>query len=345
MKKKYLVSFAVGALCLYLAFRKVAWAEIGQAFLQADYAILPLFVVGHLASMGMRVVRWRLILGPVKKVGYRSLLSAAGIGFMANFVFPARAGELIRAYLIGRREGISKSSSFATIVLERLFDGFAILLFLGLFKFFAEVPPGKEKIMEDVQAASLVALAAYLAIMGTLVFFRHRPGAFAAAAGWACRPLPRRMAGPVSNLVASFGGGLAMLGNPGHVLAVAGWSVLLWLTQGLCNNIVLAAFNLKLPFYAGLFLLVVQSFGVMVPSPGFVGAFQYAHVLGLALFGVSKELALSVGILLHGLLFLTYIGLGLVLLWSEGLGLGDVQDKAAEAGGPEPPCPPAAAAG
>lgn len=330
MRKRYAISLLIGLACLYLAFRKVEWHDMGQAFRTADYRLIPLFVLGHLAGMFIRSHRWRMILGPVKKAAFRNIFSAVSIGFMANFIFPARAGELIRAYVIGRGEGISKSASLATIILERLFDGFAILLFLALFPIFLEVPHGKEEIMGSIRMAGALAMLFYVIILVILFFFWRFPGPFLRITDRVCARLPGRLSDPLRKIVSSFGGGLDMLGNAGHIISVMAWSILLWSVLGLANWILLIAFELRLPVFAGLFLVVVQSFGTMVPSPGYVGAFHYAHVLGLSLFAVSKEISLSLSILLHGLIFLTYVLLGVAFLWAEGMRLGDV--RAQEAG-------------
>ena len=52
------------------------------------------------------------------------------IGYMGNNIFPFRIGELLRAYVLKRNEDVSISSSLATIVVERIFDGLTMLLFV-----------------------------------------------------------------------------------------------------------------------------------------------------------------------------------------------------------------------
>ena len=109
---------------------------------------------------------------------------------MANFLFPARAGEVVRAFVVGRREGVSKSAAFATIVLERLFDGFAILVFLGLAPFFLGVDPGRGEAMAALRLAGGLALAAYAVILGLLFCFYRWREAFLRVTRRLCRPLP-----------------------------------------------------------------------------------------------------------------------------------------------------------
>ena len=86
-------------------------------------------------SFLVRAYRWRWFFPAGHSIPLVSSLSALSIGIAANSVLPARVGEIIRAYVLGRRERLSKTTAFATIVLERVFDGLTILLFLLLVVF------------------------------------------------------------------------------------------------------------------------------------------------------------------------------------------------------------------
>ena len=282
-------------------------------------------------AMIIRSYRWGYILQPVKRARYRNLFSAISIGFMANFLFPARLGECVRAYIIGRREEISKTASFATIVVERLFDGFTILSIMALVPFFLTVPPGKEETMFTIWKAAGLVFAIYTVTLLFLFFFRHRRQAFMGLVEPVIRRLPSKMSAPLTKMIDSFGDGLDILNSWGHLLTVGGWSFLLWGFMGLGNWIMFKAFGIELPIFAAFFLLVVQAFGAMFPSPGFVGTYQYAHVLGLSLFGISQELSLSLAILLHGSIYIFYVLMGICFLWVEGLGIKELhREKGAQ---------------
>ena len=75
-------------------------------------------------------LRWQIILAPTKRVSFVSAFAVLMVGFTANNLLPARIGELVRAYTLGRKENLSKSLSLATIVVERVFDGITIMGFL-----------------------------------------------------------------------------------------------------------------------------------------------------------------------------------------------------------------------
>ncbi|MDD3642101.1 MAG: lysylphosphatidylglycerol synthase transmembrane domain-containing protein, partial [Candidatus Krumholzibacteria bacterium] len=129
MKRKLILGIVISAVFLFFALRNVDPGEMRAAFAAADYRYVLPAVCLTLISLWFRSVRWRYLLNPVKQIGRRSLLSAASIGLMANSVLPVRLGEFVRAYVIGRKERISKSSAFATIVVERIIDGVTVLAF------------------------------------------------------------------------------------------------------------------------------------------------------------------------------------------------------------------------
>ncbi len=123
------ISIIIIAASLYYVFKSVSLAEIATALKSVRYIyLLPaIFLVA--AGYIVRVIRWRYLIAPVKEVKTINLFSPLIVGFMGNML-PARAGEVLRAYLLGKREGLSFSASFATIFMERLFDMSLVLLLL-----------------------------------------------------------------------------------------------------------------------------------------------------------------------------------------------------------------------
>ena len=132
MKKKFIIGLVISSVFLYLAFRKVDYSELWSALKEANYWYIIPNIILVILSMWMRAYRWRFMIDPIKKVGLSRLFSSVMIGFMANNVLPARLGEFVRAYSLGTKENISRSATFATIVIERIFDGFSLLFILWL---------------------------------------------------------------------------------------------------------------------------------------------------------------------------------------------------------------------
>src|SRR5262249_26152989 len=151
----------------------------------------------------LTAVRWRILLGSTKRIGLHRLFGVTLIGFMANNVFPARIGEFVRAYALGRSESLAAPLAFATIVIERIFDGLTLLLFLGGGVFFLSLPGW----LLWLAAASC---ALYLAVLGVLVSLRWEGGVrgLSAALGW----LPPRLRAGAVRLLDTFRLGLDALG-------------------------------------------------------------------------------------------------------------------------------------
>ncbi len=321
MNWKTAIGIIISALFLFLAFRNVDFAELGAALKSANYLYIIPVVLLSLVSVSVRSLRWRYLLRPIKEIGARSLLSATFIGLMANNVLPARLGEFVRAYVIGEREQISKSTSFATIVLERILDGFTILFFLVIvLVFYAFAFPGW------LRKASYFTLIFYLAAILFLILLRVNTRRAVGIAEFTLRPFPERIRNLAVRVLYAFIEGLAVLHSTRNVMIAGSLSVLVWLPHVLINHLLLASFDIHLSIFASFLLLVALAIGVMVPSaPGFVGTVQYVCVLSLALFGVPREQALSFSIVYHASVFIPVTVVGLAFLFIERLSFTDIR--------------------
>jgi hypothetical protein len=130
--------------------------------------------------------------------------------------------------------------------------------------------------------------------------------------------LPTRWVDKLTDLLPAFVVGLQAMRHRQHFIPIVAWSLVLWTALALVNFLILSSFHLSLPFYAPFLLLIVQAFGVTIPSgPGFVGTYHAAVVAGVSMFSVSQETALSVAIIMHAAFFFPFILTGLLFLWTE----------------------------
>jgi uncharacterized protein (TIRG00374 family) len=311
------LGIAVSLVLLWVAFRGVPLEELGRSLRQ----IRPLWLVPVLASLLVRfwltAIRWQVLLRPAKRIGTHRLFAVTLIGFMANNVLPARLGEFVRAYALGRTEALSSSLSFATIVVERVFDGFTLLLFLVIGLSFLDPQPW---LLWSAAAAG----ALYLAALGVLLGLR-RPGGAALSArlvGW----LPAGLRVRVSRLLASFTLGLQVFDDPRALLTVAGLSLLIWLINVAGIQAMFATFALDLPVHAAMLAQAVIAVAIVLPSaPGYVGTFQVATVAALALFAVPEATALSLSLVYHAVNYVPITVAGLVYLSAMNLTLGELR--------------------
>jgi uncharacterized protein (TIRG00374 family) len=324
MKKKLIIGILVSLVFLYLAFRKVDYTELWQALKGANYwFIIPNVILG-IFTMWMRAVRWKYMVNPIKKVGLGRLFSSVMIGFMANNVLPARLGEFIRAYSLGTKEKISKSASFATIVVERVFDGFSILFILWATLLLFPFP-------DWVKRGSNLFLAMNLGILAFLIFLEIKTDSTFRFFQSIFKFLPHKLRTKAEEVFLKFISGLKVFRDVSSLVWILTWSVLIWIVTGISNYFVFLAFGLNPPIEVSFILLVVVCLGVMLPAaPGFVGTFQFFSIVALARFGYDKNIALPFSIVLHACQYFPITLLGLYYLKKEHLSLKTLEKESLE---------------
>ena len=130
---RWIIGIVVSLFFLWVAFRQVSdVGHLAEALGSANYLWLAPAVALYLLGLLVRALRWRILLLPIARIPTGPLFGILSIGFLVNNVLPARLGEIARAILVGRRHGVSRSAALATVVVERIFDGVVMLLFLGV---------------------------------------------------------------------------------------------------------------------------------------------------------------------------------------------------------------------
>ncbi len=318
---KTILGIAFSTLFLLLAFRAVRLGELAEAFRNTDYRYAVPAMLLMLVSLWIRAFRWRYLLSPVKVIGVRSLFYAVGVGSMVNITFPARLGEVVRAHAIGTKEQISRSASFATIVVERVFDGFALLFFLMVPVLFGSLySPGW------LRDAELLAIAGYLVALAVLIFLKSRPDVAMRGAAFVLKPLPVGMRDKLLTIAGSFVEGLKIFRRSRSMVISVLLSPVVWLPIVALIHCLLIGTGIHLPVQVSFLLLVALCIGVIVPSaPGYVGNVQFVCVGVLKLFGVPAGKALTFSIIYNGCVFVPVLVTGLVCLFAEGLSFKEIR--------------------
>ena len=321
--KKHSIHLAVGLLiggvCVYLALRGVDFAEMARALSQAQYGYVLLSVCLMLFSHYLRAWRWRYLLAPVKTVNIASLFAALMIGYAANSFVPAHLGEVLRAYVIGKKHRISTSATLASIVVERIVDVMSLIALMGVVLFVHPFP-------DWVVRSGTFMLAAAAGLLAALVAFKRGKAKTSRLLQRVLRPLPQPVSGRLIALIETFLSGIAPLKSGWHYLAVAVLSVAIWLCYAGVYYACLQAFHLTaayhLTWYVGLVVLVLTTISVVIPStPGYVGTYHYLCQVALLMFGVPAAEALSFAIVAHALSVLPVTLIGLALANYEGVAI------------------------
>lgn len=307
----------LGLLLLVLALRSVEPAALVRALALTNpwFVLLALLSVG--ATIAAKALRWRLLFYPKNEnLPLGSLVSALLIGQTINLLLPARLGEFARAYLVGETEERQKLLALGTIVVEKLLDGLALLLLLGLLFL---VLPVRDWLRVSGALAAL-ATAALLAVVLLLTGQRQRILGISDRLG---RRVPRLGRLRPKAHVASLADGLSSLQSTGVRARLICWTAGVWLLAAATNWLVLVGMQVRVPVVlASLLVLVVVHLGLVVPSsPARIGVFHYLCLLSLSMLGVEEAQALAYGIVLHFVVVLPVLVAGLACLWRENLTL------------------------
>jgi uncharacterized protein (TIRG00374 family) len=288
-------------------------ASIGQV----GFAWVLASVTGALLGLIIRAFRWRLLLAGGSTIGSWSLVSATFIGTMANNLLPARFGEVVRAWVLARRERTPVPTVLASIVVERLLDMVAALVLMGL-ALAVSSDLGGEAASTLKETGQAVLLAVVVGVSVLLIVMHFRARLLRVGEGWAaCSGHPWFSGG--LELIKRFLEGLRVLRGGPHALAVAGLSLLVWGVAIASFHVMAQGFHLGLTLAQTTLVFVIVLFGIALPSaPGFVGTFHGFCVAGLAMIaGTEPTLAAAYATLLHGSHWLSINAVGIGCLAAD----------------------------
>lgn len=329
MKSRFDLKFwlGIGVSCFFmvLLFRKIDFRQLASALKTMDFRYLLPAVLLTFLSYFMRAVRWKYLLQPEKDISLSSLYPATIIGYMANNLLPARLGEFVRAYTLAEKEGLATPAVFASLVIDRLFDGFTVILMLLITLLTITFPP----VMQDAEAAvklgGILTFVFYCMVIVFLVLLKRRTSRSLSLIASLLKPFPARFSDRIIPLLGSFIGGLRMSSRNGHRLAIIISSLLVWIFVVFPVNLVLQAFSIHLPIAASMFIVILLVFAVMVPaSPGFIGTYHYACYKGLSAFAIPEPTAVSIALVLHALGFFPVTLAGFYHMWRNRVDLNSI---------------------
>jgi len=326
MDLKFWLGIAVSLFFMVLLLTKIDFLLLGSALRSADYHYVLLAVCFTFFSYFLRAVRWRYLLIHVKTVPLSSLFPATIIGYMANNLLPARLGEFVRAYTLAEREQLETPSVFASLVIDRLFDGFSVLLLLTVTLFTLRLPAGMDDAALALRAGGAIMFLLYCAVVLFLYLLKRQTMRTLSAVGYVLKPFPKRFSDSLIPLLGSFIGGIRLSQRMGHGVALVATSAGIWIFCLLSVDMTLRSFNVHLPVTASIFILILLVFAVMVPaSPGYIGTYHYACYKGLSVFGVPETTSVSVALIMHGTGFFPVIIAGVYYLWKNKISLHELQ--------------------
>lgn len=314
---RFWLGFAVSAVFVALFLRATHPREIASALEEANYWYLIPGTGILFVAVCVRCVRWSILMRPVASMSPARLFPYAIIGYMANNLLPARAGEVVRAYVLGQREHVSRMGTFGTIAVERLFDG--CILVLMLLTAGAVVGFGDDRLRVIAAASSALFVAAFVAFyVLTLSEDRARK-----VLRFFLRALPRRFEPAAEAMGESLVGSLRSVHDWRSLFLVTILSALAWTIEAGSYAVIGLGFDLGVNFAHYVLLLSAANLAIIVPTFfGGTGPFEWAAKLVLIGAGVANAVAGAYAIIAHAVILIPTTVLGLLLLWSFGVSFG-----------------------
>ncbi len=344
--RSHLKTIAVAGMTLALLgwfFRQADLSKVWREIRAAEpWALLLLLAITGLTYL-LRAIRWQYLLAPIGPTRLRVAFRTTVIGFAANTVLPARAGEIVRPYLLARSEGLSVPAAITTIILERLLDFVTVLALFGVFVLFFD--PGLDhvnpEVYRGVKAGGLLGAAAAVTILLVLILNAIRPALTHRLVDVCLRPLPARLGTRISGVVYGLLDGLAVTRDPRRLTQAVALSIPLWISIATGIWLVTVAFHMTIPFTGSFLIMALLVVGVATPTPGAVGGFHEMFRIGTAVFyGVDNDRAVGAAIVLHAASFVPVTLLGGLFMMQDGLNLARVRrlgDEARAEGGADQP--------
>ncbi len=307
-------------LALWLSFRKIDWVAFKNAFLEANFFWVILALVNTLLVVYALGLRWQILLKSKASIPLNGLFRLNIISQYINIIIPGRFGEISRAYLVARQYPVSGGYAMGTIVIEKVLDFFVfVVLWISVPAFLV-----LEKAVKGYRTALFFCILA----LSLLIIFIWKPKAILKLSELFSRILPKKFRTGFQDFFEKGIEAFEQLKNAKNLLILVLLTFAFIAGQVLTNFFLFQAFHLRLSFWVGLFLLLAVQVGNIPPSvPGKIGIFEYAVILALSLFAVSKSQALSYAILLHIVAFVPKIILGVIFISSMDLSLKEVRQE------------------
>lgn len=324
--RRFWLGLVITLVFIALLFYRTNFNEVFASVRTANYIwILPAIAV-YFVGFWIKVVRWAYIMKPIKPIPSTRLFSLTVIGYAANNLLPFRIGELVRAYLVSKKETVSAGAAIGTIIVERIFDGLALILLVVAVSVFT---PKAEWLTQ----VTVVATILFLGVLGTFIFLAASPNWTQRILNWVACCLPKRWGTRLRGIALNFISGIKILHSPYRLLAVFGYSLLLWVIEAAMSWVLGFSFNLGQGQQFPVFLVgtATANLGTILPTTqGGIGPFEYFYKQTLVLFGTPGPEATAYAVVLHVVLLVPLILLGLFYVWTQRLSFAQLTRRSME---------------
>ena len=315
LKDWKIAGIILSLLLLVLAFWNVDFAQIVGVLRGADVMIVAAVALINFGLVALKAFRWKIVLSSTKRVPFTTVFLTTLVGFMANNVLPARAGELVRIIALGKKAGISKTTVLGTLVLDRVFEGVGMFVVLVALPFMLETP-------DWMRQGTLVFVIMMTAILALLILLVRSE-----SERWITwLPVSEKWTSFLQTMVGKLKEGFKTLNNAWTTAVVLLISAAVWFIQGYMVQLCLRSIGLHFGLDHALFILMVINLAIMAPAaPGNIGTFEFSAMLALGYLGVDRAPALSFALIYHFVQMIPLTLAGILALPILGINLGELR--------------------
>lgn len=295
--------------------RDVNLSELWGEVRRMHWGWVALAAIADILVYVVQAWRWSILLKPVSEIPVMRSVRAIYVGLYANEVLPFRSGEVIRCYLQSRWGHLPFSVVLSSAVIERIFDGIWLVLYLSIVVQFVDLP----KRIRDGGFALILFVGLLAGLLGFIIAFQRKAKELAAHWKW-------------GNKAKVFIEDLQAMGGSRSFFQswVASLPHLLMMTVPI--YCCLRAYGIELSLADAAVINVIVRLGTVLPgAPGNLGVYQGLIVLALTFFGIEESLAKRFSVILWGIVTLPLLVAGFVALSVTGFKLKELRETATAA--------------
>ncbi len=304
-----LIGFIISLILLYLSLRGIHFNDIWTILKNADYRLVLLPTLFIFLAALFSSIKWSMIAGGNVKI--KNTFTALIIGLFINNVLPARIGEVVRGYVLSRKEGLSFSFALSTVLVDRLFDLIGLLIIT--FVFFP-----KQSMPHHVSKAiyMLIIVLTICIVVFVLLSNRKTANIIANKLHAVQKPLFVKIAKRLMEIQEN----LSRIKSPITIIYYIFIAFVQWIFMSSALYFVTLTIGISISFIYIPFICALLNMGLAVPSsPGYIGVYQFILVYLLAIFDIPKTQGFTASILFHASWYIPYNTLGFILLLKEHL--------------------------
>jgi len=287
LKDWKIAGFSLSVAIIILLFYFIDFGEAFRAFSQVKPLELFIVFILNFVVILFKSMRWQVLLDPRPRLVVLYLTNL--IGFMANTILPARAGELVRALILGKKENISKTTVIGSAALDRIFEGIGMFILLVIMPLIMDTPDWMKK-----GTLGFIIFFSIL-LIGLILFMKVNPDTIIKYI-----PLSHKTNTFLKGVLEKLQKGFEAINNIKTSSIATILSLLGWIVQVLMIHFVILSFGIHISPLAALMTLLSVNIAIMIPAaPGSLGTFELAVVLALGFFNIEKSLALSIALTYH----------------------------------------------